>query len=143
MKNVFKICSLLFAFMTFFSCGNRSANMNDIIDSLKNENECLREELDKYKQDPTRLLSSIRLSCENKNFFEAKENLELLKTYHPEAPECADASKIYEQALKDWDIERVKLGELRKKEDAQRAKAEAQREAQMAKAEAERIKKMN
>ena len=135
MGNIFRICSLLFAFMTLFSCDNRFANMNNIIDSLRIENECLREELDKYKQDPTRLLSSIRLSCENKNFLEARENLELLKTCHPEAPECADAGKIYEQALKDWDIERKKMEELRKKE-------EAQKEAQRAKAEAERKAKM-
>lgn len=126
---------MLFAFTALCSCDNRFANMSYIIDSLRIENECLREELDKYKQDPTRLLASIRQSCENRNFLEARENLELLKTCHPEAPECADAGKIYEQALKEWNVERKKMEELMKKE-------EAQKEAQRAKAEAEKDAKI-
>ena len=81
----------------------------DTIDSLKTENGFLQVELDAYKHKPSKVLGSIRQSYEEKRYLDIKDSLEFLEKYHPETRECAEAKKIYRQALKELEADRKKV----------------------------------
>lgn len=103
--------------------------LNNMIDSLKTENDFLQVELDAYKHSPAKVLANIRQSYEEKKYLDIKDSLEFLQKYHPETRECVEAKKIYKQALKDLEAERKKMEEIKRKEEAKMEETRRKEEA--------------
>ena len=103
--------------------------LNNMIDSLKTENDFLQVELDAYKHSPAKVLANIRQSYEEKKYLDIKDSLEFLQKYHPETRECVEAQKIYKQALKDLEAERKKMEEIKRKEEAKMEETRRKEEA--------------
>lgn len=85
--------------------------------SLLGENISLQNDLNAYRYSPSKLLANIRQSYAKKKYNEMKDDIALLKKYHPESSECVAANKIYNQALKEQEL-------AKKKEEARKAKEE-------------------
>ncbi len=103
-------------------------SLASVCTSLKKANMALQKELDGYRYSPAKLLSDIRQNYESKDYQVLKQNLDLMRKYHPEAGEMSAASNIYSQAAKEQEA-------ARKKAEAEAAKREAERRAKMSKIE--------
>lgn len=132
-----KLFVLMAAIVLLSGCVSRSEynaqkdyadSLASVCNRLKQANMALQKELDGYCYSPAKLLSDIRRNYESKDYQVLKQNLELMRKYHPEANEMTTANNIYSQAAKDQEA-------ARKKAEAEAAKREAERRAKMSKIE--------
>lgn len=118
--------SFLFLSIILSSCNNGEIkNLNEKIDSLTKANTELQKEVNGYKLSPAKLLADTKQSYADKAYYKVKENLNLLKQYHPESPELEAVQKIQDQVTKD-------LETARKMAEEKAERAEAERKAKMA-----------
>lgn len=113
---------LFFAIITatICSCGQKTEELNQRIDSLQTVLKNTTDELNQNRRDPKKLLAKARIKYEAKKYSEIQAIYDTLAKYHAESSECAAANKILIQAAKDRE-------EARKAEAIRKAQAERER----------------
>ena len=81
-------------------------------DRLKSENERLTKELDEYKFGAERLVSLVKKAYDEKDYESAKQNIELLRSKHPESSKNAEFGKLLKEIEK-------RIAEQKKKSDTE------------------------
>lgn len=94
MKNKVLMLAAIFSFV-ISGCGVERSKY----DKLKSENDSLKTELDEFKFGTKRLIAMIEKAYKEKDYSGARNNIELLNSKHPDAPENAG----YKKMLKDID----------------------------------------
>ena len=119
-----------------FGCDGVSKNEYE---TLKAENEKLKQEIEDLKFGPDKLLAQAKIYLENKEFSRAKSELQTLLDKHPAAPQTTEAKQLLD--LADNGIKEQKLAEERAK--AEKEKAEKDRLANATKKMRVKVDDMN
>lgn len=135
-KRTLQILTIGLLMAVLFGCDGVSKNEYE---TLKAENEKLKQEIEDLKFGPDKLLSQAKIYLENKEFSKAKSELQTLLDKHPASPQTTEAKHLLD--LADNAIEEQKLAEEKAK--AEREKEEKERLANATKKMRVKVDDMN
>lgn len=135
-KRTLQILTIGLLMAVLFGCDGVSKNEYE---TLKAENEKLKQEIEELKFGPDKLLSQAKIYLENKEFSKAKSELQTLLDKHPASPQTTEAKHLLD--LADNAIEEQKLAEEKAK--AEREKEEKERLANATKKMRVKVDDMN
>lgn len=135
-KRTLQILTIGLLMAVLFGCDGVSKNEYE---TLKAENEKLKQEIEGLKFGPDKLLSQAKIYLENKEFSKAKSELQTLLDKHPASPQTTEAKHLLD--LADNAIEEQKLAEEKAK--AEREKEEKERLANATKKMRVKVDDMN
>lgn len=123
-RKALQFLTISFLITLLTSCGGVSQKEYD---SLKAENEKLKMEIEDLKFGPDKLLSQAKVYIENKDFINAKSELQTLLDKHPASQQSTEAKSlmtIVENGIKELKLaEEKKIAEKEKKEKERLANA--------------------
>ena len=92
-------------------CGVSQSDYN----KLKSENEKLKVEMDEYQNGEKRLIALVEKTYSERDYSQAKHNIELLSSKHPESPKNAEFKTLL-KAIDKLELEQKKQKEAEEKE---------------------------
>lgn len=120
MKNrTLQILTIVLLMTGLFGCDGVSKNEYE---TLKAENEKLKQEIEDIKFGPDKLLSQAKIYLENKNFSKAKSELQTLLDKHPASPQTTEAKQLFD--LAENGIKKQILAEKKAKSEKEKAEKE-------------------
>lgn len=118
-KRTLQILTIGFLMTGLFGCDGVSQNEYD---TLKAENEKLKQEIEDLKYGPAKLLSLAKVYLDNKDFNKGKSELQTLLDKHPSSQQAAEAKQLI--VIADNGIKEQKLEYEKDKNEKEKAEKE-------------------